>query len=131
MPTVKIFVSFEFGKDNSLKNAFYKQAEDQSQHSIRNYSLNAPYQENVWKGKARQAIRKCDIVFVLVGQDTHNAPGVLVETDMARSLEKPIIQILSKGARRQSYNGIPHIEDRIPWKWETIDKKLDDVWIRR
>ena len=131
MPTVNIFVSFEFGKDNRLKNAFYKQAEDQSQHSIRNYSLNARYQENVWKGKARHAIRKCDIVFVLVGQDTHNAPGVLVETDIARSLEKPIIQILSKGARRQSYKGIPHIEDRIAWKWETIDRKIEDVWIRR
>ena len=131
MAAVKIFVSFEFDKDNRLKNAFYKQAEDQSRHSIRNYSLNAPYQENVWKGKAKQAIRKCDIVFVLVGQDTHNAPGVLVETDIARSLEKPIFQILSKGARHQSYKGIPHIEGRISWKWEAIDRKIDDLWIRR
>ena len=131
MPIVKIFVSFEFGKDNGLKESFYKQAEGQSQHRIRNYSLNVPYQENVWKGKARHAIRKCDIVLVLVGQDTHNAPGVLVETDMARSLEKPTIQILSQGARRHNYKGIPHIEDRISWKWKAINEKIDEVWIRR
>ena len=131
MPILKIFVSFEFGKNNGLKNAFYKQAEEQSQHSIRNYALNEPYQENVWKGKARQAIRKCDIVFVLLGRDTHNAPGVLVETDMARSMEKPTIQILSKGARRHNYKGILHIEDRISWKWKAIDGKIEEVWLRR
>lgn len=131
MTIAKIFVSFEFGKDNDLKNSFYKQAEEQSRHRMRNYSLNEPYEENVWKGKARRAISKCDIVFVLVGRDTHNAPGVLVETDMARSLEKPIIQILSKGARRHNYAGVPHIEDRITWKWKTIDKKIDAVWTRR
>ena len=131
MSIVKIFVSFEFGKDNDLKNSFYKQAEDKSQHSIRNHSLNEPYQENIWKGKARLAISKCDIVIVLVGQDTHNAPGVLIETDMARSLEKPTIQILSKGARCHNYEGILHIEDRIAWKWKTIDRKIDEVWTRK
>ena len=127
MTIVNIFVSFEFGKDNDLKNAFYKQAEDESQHSIRNYSLNESYSESVWKGKARQAIRKCDIVFVLVGQDTHNAPGVLVETDMARELKKPTVQVLTKQARRHNYRGVPHIEDRVPWKWKTIDKKIGEL----
>ena len=130
MPILKIFVSFEFGKDNDLKNAFYKQAEDHSQHSIRNYSLNEPYQENVWKSKARSAIGKCDIVVVLVGQDTHNAPGVLVETDMGRSLKKPTFQILSTKARDENYKGVRHIEDRIPWRWRTIDKKIGEVWNR-
>ena len=131
MPNVNIFVSFEFGKDNDLKNAFYKQAEDESQHSIRNYSLNESYTESVWKGKARRAIRKCDIVFVLVGPDTHNAPGVLVETDMARGLKKPTVQVLSKRARRHEHGGVPHIEDRIPWKWKTIDKKIGELTSRR
>ena len=131
MRVVKIFVSFEFGKDNRLKNAFCRQAERYSQHNICNYSLNEPYQGSIWKGKARQAIRRCDIVFVLVGQDTHNAPGVLVETDMARALEKPSLQILSKGARRQNYEGVPHIDDRIPWKWKSIDGKIADLWTWR
>ena len=130
MPTLNIFISFEYGKDNSLKNAFYAQAERESRYSINNYSLNEPYKESVWKGKARQAIGKCDLVFVLVGQDTHNAPGVLVETSMAESLNKPTVQILSRAARRHSYEGIPHIRDRISWNWKAIDNQIGELWTR-
>ena len=125
MARVNIFVSFEFEKDNSLKNSFYQQAADQTPHRVRNCSLNKEYPDEPWKNRARQAIRECDIVVVLVGQDTHDAPGVLVETDMARSLNKPTIQVLSERARRNNYRGIPHLEDRIPWKWDVINRRLD------
>ena len=131
MPTINIFVSFEYGKDNNLKNAFYKQAEEQTGYNIRNHSLDEPYKEEIWKGKARQAIRECDVVLILVGQDTHNAPGVIVETDMARSLHKPIFQVLCKSARQNNYMGIPHIEERVSWKWKAINKRLDEIWTRK
>ena len=131
MTSINIFVSFEYGKDNKLKGAFYAQAKRYAQRTVRNNSLNEPYQQKIWKGKARQAIRKCDIVFVLVGQDTHNAPGVLVETDMARSLKKPAIQVLCKKARQNNYKGVPHIEDRISWKWKRINKLLEEIWTRK
>ena len=127
MAGINIFVSFEFDKDNSLKNSFYQQAGKQTQHRVRNCSLNKEYPDEVWKSRAREAIRECDVVLVLVGQDTHNAPGVLVETDMARSLHKPTIQVLSERARRNNYSGIPHLEDRIPWKWDVINRRLDDL----
>ena len=48
-------------------------------------SLNESYPDEVWKNKARAAIRECDAVIILIGPDTHNAQGVIVETDMARS----------------------------------------------
>ena len=131
MNTINVFVSFEYGKDNKLKGAFYSQATRYAQRSVRNYSLNEPYQETVWKGKARKAIRKCDVVLVLVGQDTHNAPGVLVETDMARSLQKPTIQVLCKRARQSNYKGIPHIEDRIHWRWKRLNEKLGRISTRK
>lgn len=125
MARVNIFVSFEFEKDNSLKNSFYQQAEDHTQHRVRNCSLNREYPDEAWKNRARQAIQECDIVFVLVGQDTHNAPGVRVETDMARSLNRPTIQVLSEKARRNNYRGVPHLKDRIPWRWDVINRRLD------
>lgn len=131
MSTINVFVSFEYGKDNNLKGAFYAQAKLHARHTISNNSLNEPYQENVWKGKAKKAIEKCDVVLVLVGQDTHNAQGVQVETDMARSLERPAIQVLCKRARQNNYNGIPHIEDRINWRWKRINEELDKVWTRK
>ena len=81
MATVKVFVSFEFDKDQDLKNNFFQQAKEQSPHRVHNSSLNESYPDQEWKGKARNAIRECDIVIVLVGQDTHSAEGVKVESE--------------------------------------------------
>ena len=125
--SLNIFVSFEFEKDNSLKNSFYEQAREHAQYRALNCSLNKEYLDKEWKKKAREAIRQSDVVFVLVGQDTHNAPGVLIETDIARSLNKPTIQVLSEKARRSNYQGVPHLDDRIPWKWDTINKRLGEI----
>lgn len=122
MATLGIFVSFEFDKDNDLKNNFYEQAREHTQHRVRDWSLSEAYPDESWKSKARAAIRECDIVVVLIGQDTHNAPGVRVETDMAISFGKPIIQIRPKG---RPYNGLRHLEEPISWDWDTINTKLD------
>lgn len=54
-------------------------------------------------------------------------PGVLVETDIARSLNKPTIQVLSQRARRSNFRGVPHVEEHIPWKWNRINKRLDEL----
>ena len=122
MATLGIFVSFEFDKDNELKNNFYEQARKHTQHCVRNSSLNEAYLDEIWKSKARAAIKECDIVVVLIGQDTHNAPGVRVETEMAISFGKPIIQIRPKG---RTYNGLSHLEEPIPWDWKRINTRLD------
>ncbi len=128
MPTLNIFVSFEFDKDNDLKNNFYQQAKQYTQHRIRNCSLNEPSPDDTWKNKARKAIGECDVVVVLIGQDTHNAQGVIVETDMARSFNKPIIQIRPQG---RNYNGLTRLDAPIRWKWKTINAKLDKIQPQR
>ena len=122
MPTLNIFVCFEFDKDNELKNNFYEQAKEQTPHRVHNCSLNEAYPDETWKRKAREAIGECDVVVVLIGQDTHNAQGVITETDMARSLSKPVIQIRPQDRR---YNGLTRLEDPIPWKWKKINARLD------
>ena len=124
MPTLNIFVSFEFGKDKDLQNNFYRQAKDETNHRIRDCSLHESYPDEDWKRKARNAINQCDVVVVLVGQDTHNAPGVIVETDMARSLNKPIIQIRPQG---RSYQGLTRLGEPILWRWRAINAKLDAI----
>ena len=73
MASLNIFVSFEFDKDKDLKNNFYSQAKSCTNHRIRNCSLNESYPDEVWKNKARAAIRECDAVIILIGPDTHNA----------------------------------------------------------
>ena len=128
MSTLNIFVSFEFDKDKDLKNNFFSQAKKETQHRIRNFSLNESYPDEVWKNKARKAIRECDVVIILIGPDTHNAQGVIVETDMARSLNKPIIQVKPKG---RPYKGLTRLEDPITWKWKSINAKLDSLIAHR
>ena len=62
MAVLKIFVSFEFDKDLDLKNSFYEQARELTQHRVRNFSLNEAYPDEAWKNKARNAIADCDVV---------------------------------------------------------------------
>ena len=124
MPTLNIFVSFEFDRDNDLKNNFFEQARELTQHRVHNCSLNEAYPDESWKNRARAAIRECDVVVVLIGQDTHNAQGVIVETDMARSLNKPIIQVRPQG---RPYNGLTRLEEPIAWSWRNINAALDEI----
>ena len=124
MPTLSIFVSFEFNKDKNLQNSFYRQAKEETNHRIRDCSLHETYPDEAWKNKARNAIRQCDVVIVLVGADTHNAPGIIVETDMARSMNKPIIQVRPQG---RPYDGLTRLGEPIPWRWSRINAELDAI----
>ncbi|MDE2838066.1 MAG: TIR domain-containing protein [Chloroflexota bacterium] len=124
MATMDIFVSFEFDKDRDLRDSFYEQAKLQTQHRIRNCSLREAYPTEEWKREAREAIRGCDVVIVLIGEDTHNAPGVRTEVDMARSFGKPTLQVRPK---KRPYAGVAGVEDPIPWRWKQINRRLDEI----
>ena len=124
MATLKIFVSFEYDKDNDLKNNFLSQAKDETNHKVVSCSLDEKYEDEEWKKKAREAICECDVVVLLIGQDTHNAPGVKVETDMADSFKKRVIQVRPK---RRTYTGLSHLGKPIPWKWKRINAELDKI----
>ena len=121
---LNIFVSFEFDRDNDLKDNFYEQARELTQHRVRNCSLNEAYPDETWRRRAQEAIRECDVVVVLIGEDTHNAQGVIVETDMARSFGKPIIQVRPQG---RPYQGLTRLGDPITWRWSRINAVLDEI----
>ncbi len=124
MPPLNIFASFEFDKDNELKNNFFRQAADHCNHQVRSCSLRAAYPTDAWKAKAREAIQRCDVVVILIGPDTHNAPGVQTEVEIARSLGKPIIQIQPQ---KRTHTGVRGIEPTVRWKWQRINRELDRI----
>ena len=128
MPTLNVFVSFEFDKDKDLQNNFYEQAKTNTQHRIKNCSLREAYPTQKWKDKARVAIRECDVVIVLIGEDTHNAQGVRTEVDMARGLGRPIFQVRPQ---KRPFGGLSDLEEPIPGKWKWINKKLDEISARK
>lgn len=126
MAKVGVFFSFEFDKDEKLRGDFFAQAKGESQYAIRNYSLDEkhPPKDDSWKVQAEDLIRQCKVVIVVVGQDTHNAPGVKEEVEIAKRLCKPIFQIQPQ---RQNYGGIDKAGEIIPWKWDKIDEKIDEL----
>ncbi len=124
MTTLKIFASFEFDKDNKLRGDFFGQAKTLTQHRVCDHSLQEAYPSQEWKSRAKAAIRKCDLVIVLVGQDTQNAPGVRTEIAIARCLRKPVIQIRP---RKWTCGGVPGLEKPMRWRWKRINKALDEV----
>ena len=126
MAKVKVFLSFEFDRDEELHRNFYAQAErGDSSHEIEDYSLQEAYRphDNSWLKKARLQISLSDIVIVVIGDDTHNAPGVEKEVTIANQEGKPIFQI-----RPHSRTGgaIPGAGKEVPWRWKRIDAKIDE-----
>ena len=119
---IRVFLSFEFGRDNELHRSFYAQAEHHSQYEIIDCSLKEPYHpDSRWLEKARKQITLSDIVIVVVGTDTHNASGVEKEVTVANQLKKPMFQIRPK---RRTAGEIRGAGEVIPWKWKKIDAKI-------
>ena len=113
MARLKIFASFEFDKDRRRRNEFFGEAKTRTNHRVVNSSLREAYPDDKWKKKASDAIRKCNVVIVLIGHDTHNAPGVIVETDMARGHGIPVFQIVKSG---KPYRGLERLDPPILWR---------------
>lgn len=125
MAKVKVFLSFEFDRDKELHQNFYEQAVHESDYEIEDYSLNEVYrpENNKWLEKATRLISASDIVIVVLGKDTHNAPGVEKEVTIANQQRKPIFQILPKGRTSGTVRGADEV---IPWKWKRINAKISE-----
>lgn len=124
MPTLNIFASFEFDKDKKLRGDFYGQAKTRTPHRVYDRSLKEAYLSQEWEAKARAEIKKCDIVVVLVGPDTHSAEGVKTEIKIARRLKKPILQIRP---RKWTCGGAPGLGKPMRWRWKRINAELAKV----
>ena len=125
---VGVFVSFEFDKDEELHRNFYKQAKKHSRHDIQDVSLNERRPSTEWLKHAKGQIIKSDAVVVILGQDTHNAPGVEKEVTIANQLGKPMFQIRPQTRTSGAVKGVKKM---IRWKWKRIDAAIDEIMGRR
>lgn len=119
----RVFVSFDFDNDKKLKDFIIGQSRlADSPFSIEDHSLKEAAPERNWKDKARAAIRRSDIVLVMVGPKTHKAHGVLAEVGMARDEGKPIVQVI--GYRNGDYTAVPNAGRLYRWDWANLKKIL-------
>ncbi len=119
----RVFVSFDFDNDKILKEFIIGQSKhSDSPFFVDDHSLKEAAPEKSWKDKARAAIKRSDIVLVMVGSKTHKAPGVLAEVSMAREEGKPIVQVIGK--KDGNYTAVPNAGRLYAWNWENLKKLL-------
>lgn len=123
MPKKHVFVSFDFDNDKALKDFIVGQARrPDSPFDVIDHSLKEAAPLKTWEDKARAAIRRSDIVLVMVGPQTYKAPGVLKEIRMAREEGIPIVQVI--GYKEGNYTPVPDGGRLYAWNWDNLKKLL-------
>lgn len=122
MAKKKVFISFDYDHDLELKKSFVSQARHRdSQFSINDSSLIEPEPDVQWVAKAKRAIRDCDVFLVILGPNTHSAPGVRREVDIAMGLNKDRFQLVPQ---RKNYGEVGGAGPVVKWKWRNLEKWL-------
>lgn len=123
MAKKRVFVSFDFDNDKVLKDFIIGQSRlNDSPFEVIDTSLKEAAPMNTWEDKARAAIKRSDLVIVMVGPQTHKAPGVLKEVAMARDEDIPIVQVI--GYKDGNYTAVPKAGRLYAWDWENLKKLL-------
>jgi hypothetical protein len=119
----RVFVSFDFDNDKTLKDFIIGQARlPDSPFEVVDASLKEAAPMATWEEKARRAIRGSDIVVVMVGPNTYRAPGVLKEVAMAREAGIRIVQVI--GYKDSNPTAVPNAGTLYRWNWENLKKLL-------
>jgi hypothetical protein len=120
----RVFVSFDFDNDRRLKDFIIGQSKlPDSPFEVIDHSLKEAAPERNWEAKANTAIKRSDIVIVMVGPKTHIAHGVLKEVQMARNANKHIVQII--GYKNGDYTSVPGAGRLYRWNWENLKSLLN------
>jgi Thoeris protein ThsB, TIR-like domain len=121
--TIKVFVSYDYDQDKVLKDLLIGQAHNpQCPFEIIDGSLKEAAPEAGWEKKAAVRMRKADLVVVLVGADTHRAPGVLKEVSLARKLGKRVVQLI--GHKDGHHPRVKGGGVLYKWTWQNLEKIL-------
>lgn len=119
----RIFVSFDFDNDKTLKDFIIGQSKlPDSPFEVTDWSMKEVAPERNWEKEAEERIKRVDVVLVMVGPETYKAPGVLKEVVMARKHNKKIVQII--GYKDGNYNSVLGAGQLYRWNWENLKNIL-------
>ena len=118
MSKKRVFVSFDYDNDESLKHLLVGQSKhSDSPFELADWSIKEAISED-WKKKARTRIKSVDVVVVICGQNTDTASGVSAELKIAQ--EEFVSYFLLKG-----YSDKPCVK---PLAAKSSDKMYDWTW---
>ena len=118
-----VFLSFEFERDASRRGTFIGQARDHCEFAIIDKSLPSAQHDQRWTQKAREGIAAAEVVIVLLGPDTHNAPGVKDELSLAGEARRSVVQLMPRG---KNYGLVAKNGAVCEYRWDTINRMLQD-----
>ncbi len=124
MAKKKVFVSFDYDNDKTLKEFIIGQAKNSdSPFEVSDNSLKEAKPEKDWLEHAKRAIGRADVFIIMLGPKTRNASGVLKELKAAVEKNKPKFQII--GYRDGSSDwAVPGGGRTYSWNWENLKKLL-------
>ena len=123
MAKKRVFVSFDFDNDKVLKDFIIGQSRlPDSPFEVIDQSLKEAAPQSDWEQKARSAIKRSEIVLVVVGKNTYQASGVLKEVRFANEASIKVVQII--GQKDVSYTRVPNAGVLYSWNWENLKKLL-------
>ena len=121
----RAFFSFDFDEDQGLKHHMVGQMQlPSSPFTGADWSMKEAAPQKNWEQEAESRIRRSDVVVVLVGAKTHNAPGVLQEVAIARRVRKPLVQII--GYRDTHPTPVPNGGRLLKWTWDNMTSVLEE-----
>jgi len=124
MAKKRVFVSFDFDNDKTLKDFLIGQAKNSdSPFEISDHSLKEAAPEKDWLAKAARAIARADVFLVMLGPKTRRASGVLKEVKIANEKEKFKFQIIGYTDGTRDW-AVPNAGRVYKWDWENLKNLL-------
>ena len=121
MATKRVFISFDFDHDETLRSALVAQAKNPaSPFSIANWSVKEKL-EGDWVEKVRTRIRSTDLTIVICGEHTKTASGVATEPNITRQEGKPYFLLCGhpKKSVQKPTTARPS-DDIYRWTWKNL-----------
>ena len=124
MAKKRVFVSFDFDNDRTLKEFIIGQSKHQdSPFEVVDLSLKEAAPEKDWLDKARAAISRSEVFMIMLGPKSRSAPGVLKELKIANELKKTKFQIIGYKDGTATW-AVPDGGRTYNWNWENLKTLL-------
>ena len=124
MAKKRVFVSFDFDNDKTLKDLIIGQARlKDSPFEVADHSLKESQPEREWERKARLAISRAEVFIVMLGPGTKRASGVLKEVEMANELGRVRFQVIGYTNGKSEW-AVPGGGRTYAWTWDNLKKLL-------
>ncbi len=121
MAKKKVFISFDYDHDETLKTFLVGQAKHaDSPFELADWSIKEAISED-WKKKARTRIKSVDVVVVICGQHTDTATGVTAELTIAQEEAVPYFLLNGYSEKTGVKPKAAKSGDQIyKWTWENL-----------